>query len=117
MQNRQIKILIVSAKIIVSAVAIVIGAGILFGDIFCWSNNDYLGHLYAFLSALALWFGVGAFITDSIKNIAKILLITHAASTVVALLTNGQEVGFAFFIIGLDLILLGLNLADSREQG
>ena len=79
--------------------------------------HAFASRTYAFLSALALWFGVGAFITDSIKNIAKILLITHAASTVVALLTNGQEVGFAFFIIGLDLILLGLNLADSREQG
>lgn len=110
MQNRHIESLLFLAKIFVSAVAVVVGAGILFGDIFSWSNNDYWGHFYSFLSAFALWFGVGAFITPSIKNIAKFLLITHALTTIVAWSLSGQELGIAIFLVSVDLALFYLNL-------
>jgi len=116
MQNSQDKSLVVLVKIVAAAVAIVVGAGILFGDIYSWSSNDYWGHLYAFLSALAMWVGVGAFVAESTKNIAKILLITHAASTVVAWALSGQELGVAIFLVSVDLALFSLNLKPKKSK-
>lgn len=116
MQNRFIKKMFFFAKIFISAVAVVIGSGILFGDIFYWSNNDYWGHLYAFLSAFALWFGVGAFMIDKIKIIAKLLLITHAVSTIMVWSLNGQEPGLTILLISIDLTLFSLILKLNRKQ-